>query len=129
MSIINEKYRNKYRGAGDWLKQVIDTHCYDAQTRQVERTDENGVKSVETVELKRKKLNFDKLFALADENGYDARGRFGTEVDKPNAPGRIRMSVGNSLRSVAKKNKGLKVNGEFVAAPDSFLDAQEAQAA
>lgn len=129
MSIVDNDYRDRYRGRGDWLKQLIDKNCYSPITKVVEELQPDGTTLKVEKETKRKKLDPDAMFNIALENGIDEdrltkfRGALGTHGSE----GRARMSVGNMLRSVAKKNGGLSVNGTFIEAPAEFLPEEEEQ--
>jgi hypothetical protein len=71
--------------------------------------------------LKRTRLDLDKLFALADANHVDT-AKMKAQRDQKNAPGRIRMTLGNNLRAVAKRRHGLNdVGGVFHEADAEFI--------
>jgi len=121
-SIIADKYGKGYTGANDWLAGFIDGQVKEAVTREKTVTDDEGNKTTETVELKRKTLNVDKLFDLAAANGIDARAAYGDQLDRPNAAGRLRMTIGNKLRSAAKHRHGLyDIDGDWAEAPVEFI--------
>lgn len=119
MSIIDPKYRGVKKGK-DWLSATVEKACVEPVTKQVEKTAEDGTKSTETVTLKKTSFNLDKLFALAEENKLDV-AKYKADVDKPGAPGRLRMTIGNMLRSAARKRHGLNIDGEFVEADKDFI--------
>ena len=99
-SMIPEGYKGKYKGASDWLGEFIDDICVD---------DKDG-------------LNLDRLLDLAAKNGADV-DKFRGDVGKKNAPGRLRMTIGNMLRSRARKRHGLfNLNGDWVEATDEFIE-------
>lgn len=125
-SIIDPKYRNKYRGDKDWLAKTIDANVTTRMTKEKTSKNEDGSPGpIEIVELKQTRIDMDKLFSLADVNGIDARAKYGDQADRKNAPGRLRMTIGNMLRATAKRRHGL-----FVPDPESedgkkWLDADE----
>lgn len=123
MSIIGDKYAGKYRGDGDWLTSLINDTCYVQETKEVDVKDEDGnVTGTETVNKGKPRLDLDALFALAEANGINATEKYGDQADKRNAPGRLRMTLGNSLRAVARRRGGLWKNGsEFLSAPKDFM--------
>lgn len=125
-SIIDPKYRDKYKGASDWLKEFVDGQVNVAVTKEKTTTDEEGNKTVEVVETSQTRIDMDKLFDLAAANGIDARGRYGDQVERKNAPGRLRMTIGNMLRAAARKRHGLYgVDGEWVEASSEFVAGHE----
>lgn len=130
MSIVDETYRERYRGPGDWFKQLIDGECYYHVTKIVEETQEDGTITVIEKTTKKRRLDVEKLFDLATENGIDEDRltKFREIVGTNTSEGRIRMSVGNMLRAKAKKEGGLMVNGKFVKAPEEFLPKAEEEA-
>lgn len=106
-SIIDKKYTERYRkGGGDWTSKFIDERVADPITKERTKKGEDGTETTETVTLKGSRVNLEKLFALAEANHIDVSGYRG-DVDKKNAPGRLRMTVGNRLRAVAKRQHGL----------------------
>jgi len=127
MSIVDEAYRERYRGEGDWFKQLVDAECYYSVIKTTEEIQEDGtVKTIEKTTAKRR-LDVERLFDLATENGIEEERltKFREIVGTNTSEGRIRMSVGNMLRAKAKKEGGLKVNGTFVKAPEEFLPKAE----
>lgn len=130
-SIIGEKYRGKYKGAQDWLASTIDANVKSAVTKVVTATAEDGTKTESTVDTKKTEVDLTKLFALAVANHINV-DKYRGDVDKKNAPGRLRMTIGNMLRAVAKKRHGLFVltadGSEWVDAPAEFIgDAPKTQ--
>lgn len=107
MSIIDEKYRNKYRGDKDWLATLIDANCVTKETKEIKKTNEDGSESTETVTTAKTSVDLAKLFALAEANNIKATEKYGDQVDRKNAPGRLRMTIGNMLRAAAKHRHGL----------------------
>lgn len=123
-SIIGSKYQDRYKEK-DWLGQFIDANVTEASTREkVTKTkdeDGNEVETVETVVLKKRTLNLDKLFELSKANHIDTTA-MEEQRDRKNAPGRIRMTLGNSLRAAAKHRHGLfDLEGNWVEAPEEFV--------
>ena len=115
-SIIGDKYRGKYKGASDWVGEVIQANCTTQPMKTVKDEDGN-----ETEVAKGKPvLNVDALIALSKENHIDT-SKMEEQRDRKNAPGRIRMTLGNMLRAAARKRHGLTVNGEWVTPTDEFL--------
>ncbi len=123
MSIIDEKYRDKYKGAEDWLAEFIDSQVKTVVTKVVPVKDEEGNPTGENEEVptKRSKLDLDKLFALCAANGVPTAD-MEAQRDRKNAPGRIRMTLGNSLRAAARKRHGLiGIDGEWNPASTDFV--------
>lgn len=94
-SIVPAKYAGKYKGAGDAVAEFINK----------ESSDTSG-------------FQFQAFFALCRANGLDEakvkmyEDQVFTE-NRHGAKGRARMTLGNMLRSLARKNGGLKgLNGE-----------------
>lgn len=120
-SIINPKYRDKYK-TPDWLGQIIAENCSATHTVEIpEKKDEKGkvVQKASTKEVV-DGIDFEKLSALAAENGIDA-----SAYAELNA-GQQRMNVGNRLRSLTLKRHGLTVNGEWVKADADWLKEKNA---
>lgn len=128
-SIIGKKYGKGYRGAEDWCRDFIDEQVKVAKTSTKEvKNEETGEVTTETRELKGKVLDIDKLLGLARVNNLDegAIANLEKQKDKRNAPGRIRMSIGNMLRAAAKKRHGLyDLDGEWTDAPTDFVGETE----
>ena len=142
-SIIDPKYAAAYKDKPkDWLSTFVDENATDEATKEkktkVEETDENGDVvndkdgnpvmvdgPVETVKTGKRSVNLDKLFALAKANHIDT-AKYEEQADRPNAPGRLRMTIGNMLRARAKARHGLfDVEGEWHEASEEFLDGAE----
>lgn len=98
MNMVDEKYRNKYKGSSDWIGEFIKSNV---------NKDAGDGKSTYDAGLMRK---------LAEKNGVDA-----SKLAEANV-GRARMTIGNQLRARAKKRHGLfDINGAWVKAPEDFL--------
>lgn len=123
-SIIPEKYRGNYKGAGDWLTTFIDglTKTVLMKDKVTKETiDGEEITKTVSVAAGKAKLDLDKLFALTDANGIDSK-EMQAQRDRKNAPGRIRMTLGNSLRAEAKHRHGLyDLTGNWHNAPADFL--------
>lgn len=121
-SIINEKYRDRYKPENrDWLAKFIDDQCTSPVTKEKTVKDEDGNETTEVVELKRRVLDLEALFDLAEANHIPAREKYADQADRKNAPGRLRMTIGNMLRAAARKRGGLFDNdGEWNEAGDGF---------
>lgn len=122
-SIIPEKFQSKeYKGAQDWVNSFITDRItgYKIVTRKTTSKDEEGNDVVTETETQRANgMDNDKLVALAVANGIDTSK---IDLSAKNAPGRARMTWGNSLRALARANKGLRdFDGSFVAASDEFI--------
>lgn len=122
MTIMPEKFRNKdYKGAQDWVKSFIDGEVLQAVTKEVTTKNEDGTETTETVETSKTSVDLGKLFALAEANHFNVE-KYKADVEKKNAPGRIRMTVGNMLRAAARKRHGLyDATGEWNEAPADFI--------
>jgi hypothetical protein len=125
-SIIDAKYRD--RGTvQDWVTQFIDSHVKKPVMKTVHLKDDEGKETGETEEVatKRTQLDVEALFDLAAANHLNVenlRQHIGTK----NGAGRLRMSIGNSLRAAAKKRHGLKnLEGEFMDADEEFCAQHE----
>lgn len=104
-SIINPKYKGKYKGASDFIGELIDSNCRSAS--------EKG----------QGELNPSLVIQLGRKNNLDAKklDNLEAQIGQKNAPGRIRMTVGNMLRAAAKRRHGLlDLHGNEVAAPEGF---------
>lgn len=125
MSIIDEKYRDRYREP-DWVGQMINKDATETIMKTVKVKDEEGnVTGEEEVPTKKSKLDLDKLFKICEVNKIDY-AKFDEQRDNPNAPGRIRMSVGNMLRAAARRRGGLyDINGDWQLAPAELMDGKE----
>lgn len=124
MSIVDEDYRMRYRGKGDWFKQFIDAHCYNPVMKRVEVTLSDGTVEMQDQPTKRRVFDPNALFDMAVENGIpeDRLTRFKEIVGQVTSEGRIRMSVGNMLRAATRKNGGLTFRGTFYEADEDFLN-------
>lgn len=97
-SIVPEKYSGKYKGAGDAVSEFI-----NAQS--------SGKEGFE----------FTAFFALARKNGIaeDKVAHYEAQVleeKRPGAAGRARMTLGNMIRSLARKN------GKLIGLDDSEVE-------
>lgn len=105
-NIIDPKYKGRYRGASDWVGSLIEDEC-------LINVAEEGKKDKFQIDL-------DALFELAEANGVDC-GEYKKQTDRPGAPGRLRMTVGNALRSRARKRHGLyRRSGKWAKVDDEF---------
>lgn len=121
-SIIGEKYRGKYTGAGDWLAAMIDGQVQVPEFKNKTTKDEDGNETTKSVATGQKPVDITKLFALAAANGIDAEERYGDQIERPNATGRLRMTIGNMLRARARKRHGLNdLEGTFIEADADFV--------
>lgn len=125
-SIIDPKYRDKYSAdARDFVGSVIDDSCTTAVTKDKTVKDEDGNETTETVTLKRREMDLDLLFTMAENNAIDV-SKYRDQADRKNAPGRLRMTLGNMLRARAKRRHGIyDASGEWHDAPEDFLDGAE----
>lgn len=106
MSIIDEKYKGKYKGASDWAGLQLEEQCYDAQEKGPAIPNLNKMIKL----AKANKMDKDKLAEMEARSGA------------ANAIGNIRMAIGNMLRAAAKRRFGLyDLAGEWVKAPKDFL--------
>lgn len=123
-SIIPPKYQGKYKGAEDWLSEFIDGQAKVVPMKDKTVTEGEGddaVTKVISVAAGKAKLDLDKLFALTDANGVDSK-EMQAQRDRKNAPGRIRMTLGNALRAAAKHRHGLNtIDGTWTEAPAAFI--------
>lgn len=107
VNFMPERYRDKYRGDQDWLGNFINANC-----RKV------------LEEGKAAQLCLDSLMILAEVNAVDAKdvSYWRKQFNKPGAPGRIRMTIGNMLRARAKRRHGLlDLEGNWVEADAEFI--------
>jgi hypothetical protein len=112
VSIINEKYKGKYKGASDWIGRLIEEKC-----TKITKTKAKGDEPAKET----KELHIPSLFALAKANGLDKEklDALKAQQDTPNAPGRIRMTIGNMLRAAAKRRHGLVDTDGTTLTPDA----------
>lgn len=125
-SIIDAKYRDKYRGNKDWLAQLIDKLVLDPVMREKPiKDDEGNVTGTEEVSTGKTRVNLDRLFALAEANHINVE-KYRDQADRPNAPGRLRMTIGNMLRAAARHRHGLfDLESNWVDADADFLGDAE----
>lgn len=126
MSILPEKFRDKnYKGAQDWVKDFINGEVLDVVHKEVTTKNEDGTETTETVATSKTSVNMDRLFALAETNNLNV-DKYKADVEKKNAPGRLRMTIGNMLRAAARKRHGLySIAGEWNDAPAEFIGDTE----
>lgn len=114
-SIIDPKYAQKYKDKPkDWLGAFLDEHATTPVMKEKVVKDDEGKPvlgdddkpKTESVETGQRNIDLDKLFAVAQANAVDTT-KMEAQRDRPNAPGRIRMTLGNSLRAAARKRHGL----------------------
>ena len=115
------KYGKDYMGAQDWVAQFIRGQCSTPTDKTIKEKDDNGKGVTQTVPGK-PVMNLDILHRLAKANGLDDTESLYGSMN----PGHQRMNVGNSLRSIAARQSGLKdVNGKFHKADAEFIAKQE----
>lgn len=121
-TIIDSKYRDKYKTPIDWLAEFVDSQVKKPVMKTKTVTDEESGEKTETqVETKKTRVDMDALFGLMDQNNIDV-AKYEEQRDRPNAAGRLRMTFGNMLRAAAKKRHGLvDLNGEWHDAPAEFV--------
>lgn len=122
-SIVNPKYRNKYKGAEkDWLAKFMDEQA--SKTRDVKVTKPNPTNPDEKItvtETRPDGVDVDKIFTLAAKNGLDVK-KYEAQRETNGFPGRFRMTVRNMLQKVAKQRHGVfNTGGTFCSAPAEFL--------
>lgn len=124
-SIIPAKYADRYKSP-DWLGTFIDgqvktTVFRDKVTKHKDEETGEEFEKTESVSTGKKALDLDKLFDLCKANAIDTAD-MEAQRDRKNAPGRIRMTLGNSLRAAARHRHGLfNLDGEWVEAPADFV--------
>lgn len=113
MSIINDKYKGKYKGASDWIGRVI-----EAKATKVPEGAKEGAKA---------ELYLPDLFKLARANKLDSDkiNSLENQQSQKNAPGRIRMTIGNMLRAAAKRRHGLVDIDGTTLTPDADFELPE----
>lgn len=121
-SIIPEKYR--VRKDPDWLAGFIDDQVRMPIMKTVAVKDEQGNDAgTEEKDTGKTAVDLDALFKLCELN-HVKTDKMRAQTDRPNAPGRIRMTLGNSLRAAAKRRHGLfALDGEWTAVPEGFVEA------
>lgn len=124
-SIIPEKYRGVKKDP-DWLASFVDGEVKETVMKTVKiKDDEGNVTGEEEVPSAKSKVNLEKLFDLCAKNHIDT-SKMQEQRDRPNAPGRIRMTLGNSLRAAAKRRHGLyDLSGDWHEAPADFIGDAE----
>lgn len=122
MSIIDPKYKGRPAKA-DWLTDFLNRHASNAahKTVKVPATEDTPARE-DLVATGKFSTNLGKLFAIAEANGFPATEKYGDQVERKNAVGRLRMTIGNVLRATAKKRGGLyDADKNFVDADDAFM--------
>lgn len=119
-SIIDPKYKGRAARA-DFVSKLITDHASTPVLKVVKTKDEDGTVTETTEPTGKTSIDLEKLFAIAEANGFNATLKYGDQVERLNAPGRLRMTIGNVLRAVARKRGGLNVDGKFVHADDEFM--------
>lgn len=120
-SIISEKYAGRGKEK-DWLGRFIDDQAVSPVTREKTVKNDDGTETTEAVATSKTTLDLDRLFALCSANHIDT-SKMEEQRGRPNAPGRIRMTLGNSLRAAARKRHGLfDIDREWRAAPGEWLN-------
>lgn len=109
-SIVPTRYANKYKGGGDGpTSKFIKEHSqHDGE------------------------FSFDLFFGMCRANGVpeDKVKHYEDTLDNPGVPGRARMTLGNMLRSTARKQQYLiGGDGEKVEVAEAPLPKQEKEAA
>lgn len=124
-SIIDAQYREKYK-TPDWLGDFVNANAVDAVTKEVEVKDEEGnVTGTETKTTGKTVLDLDKFFDLCEKNHVNT-DKMRAQRDGKNAAGRIRMTLGNSLRAAARRRGGLfDLDGEWNEAPEEITKGKE----
>lgn len=123
--IIDSKYRGKYK-TPDWVGTFINKNASDEKMKTIKTKNEEGeITSEETVGTGKFVLNLDDFFGLCKVNHIDT-SKMEEQRDRPNAPGRIRMTLGNSLRAAARRRGGLyDLDGEWQDAPEEITGGVE----
>jgi len=126
MTIMPEKFRDpSYKGAQDWIKSFIDHQVKTAVMKTVKTKDEDGNVTEQEVESKKTQVDLNKLFDLAEKNSLNVE-KYTSQMDQKNAPGRLRMTIGNMLRAAARKRHGLyDLAGDWHDAPADFIGDAE----
>lgn len=127
MTIVDPKYTSSLKEK-DWLASFIDGEVIEAVTREKKTKHEDGTETVETVETKKTRVDLDALFDLCRKNAVreDLVKRMEDQRERPNAPGRIRMTLGNSLRAMTRRRGGIyDLNGTWHDAPEEIMQGKE----
>lgn len=132
MSIVDPKYREAAKGkTKDWLASALDTHATKMKevTKKVAVEGSDPPKFTETKEQKPDGVDVDKLFVIAKMNNVAADKIATYEAQRENHgfAGRLRMTLSNILRRMAKERHGLYFPGakgapEWTSAPKDFLE-------
>lgn len=122
-SIIDPKYAERYKTKPkDWLGNFLDEQVTTAEMKEKTIKGEDSEEDTKRMVASGKRvLDLDKLFALCEQNSLDT-AKMKEQADRKNAPGRIRMTLGNSLRAAARKRHGLfDVDGNWTEADADFI--------
>jgi hypothetical protein len=125
-SIVNPKYKDAYKDPAkkDWLAKFLDDNASLTRDKKITEGDGDG-KVTKTVQVP-DGVDTDALFAIAKKNGIDT-AKYEAQAGSHGFAGRIRMTIGNMLRRVAKQRHGImNAGGAFVSAPRDFLDKVDA---
>lgn len=122
-SIIDAKYRNKYKNRKEWLSDLLKanaslSHEIPAKLAVGEEGKE-GYKAATPARTVVDGVDVDALFKIGAENGLDL-AKYEAQKGGHGFPGRFRMTVGNMLRSVAKQRHGITIGGEWQEAPEEW---------
>lgn len=130
-SIVDPKYRNKYKNRSEWMADLLKANCSVTKTiAAVPAKGEEGKEGYVAAKPERtvvEGVDVEKCFAVARENGLNV-DKYEAQRDGHGFPGRFRMTVGNMLRATAKARHGVKINGTWHDAPAEWLTANEAPA-
>lgn len=128
-SIINSKYKDKYKNRSEWMSDLLKAHGSITTTHAaVPAKGEEGKEGYIAARPERvtiEGVDVDKVFAIARENGLDV-DKYEAQRDGHGFPGRFRMTVGNMLRATAKARHGIKIAGDWHPAPEDWLTANGA---
>lgn len=130
-SIIDPKYRNKYKNRAEWLSDLLKEHASLTKEHPavaaVGEEGKEGYKPAKDARTTVEGVDTTALFAIGAENGFNL-DKYKNQTDGHGFPGRFRMTVGNMLRAEAKKRHGIMLGGTFVEAPADWLEANKAPA-
>ena len=124
-SIIDPKYRDKYRTNKDWAARFIDSQVQVPVMKEVSTKHEDGTVTTELVATGKTRVDLDRLFGLAVINKLDIE-KYREQVDRKNATGRLRMTIGNMIRAAGLHRHGLyDLEGTWNDADAEFLGDRE----
>lgn len=104
-NIMNEESRGK-GPIEDFVAELINNQCFEVEKN------EKGTE--------KKRLSVALLCDLADANAIETE-KYRAQAESPNAPGRLRMTIGQMLRARAKRRHGLyDINGDAVSPNEEF---------